>query len=213
MARAKIRMIETMKHETKVQWGLVAVFAAVLLIGAFIPATAQTPDPQNPNSGQTGQMQSNQAAQVPDLAQLNLTPEQIQRIRGINSELKDQRQAANQRLRLAQRALAEAMESPNQDEGLIDQRSREVAEAQAATFRLRTLSEFRILQVLTPEQRIRLREMRRQAMERRREQRIENNQRPRVFRRGDAFQRGRLGPKPGPTPNRQPPTPQQKPRP
>jgi Spy/CpxP family protein refolding chaperone len=206
-------MIEIMKHETEVRWGLVAVFAAVLLTGAFIPATAQTPDPQSPNSVQAGQMQVNQAAQVPDLAQLNLTPEQIQRIRAINADLKDQRQAANQRLRLAQRALAEAMESPNQNEGLIDQRSREVAEAQAATFRLRTLSEFRILQVLTPEQRVRLREMRQQAMERRREQRIENNQRPRVFRRGDAFQRGRLGPKPGPAPNRPPTTTQQKPRP
>lgn len=201
-----------MKHETRVRWGLVAVFATVLVTGALNPATAQTPDPQSPNSVQTGQTQANQAVQVPDLAQLNLTPEQIQRIRAINAELKDQRQAANQRLRLAQRALAEAMESPNQNEGLIDQRSREVAEAQAATFRLRTLSEFRILQVLTREQRLRLREMRQQAMERRREQRIENNQRPRVFRRGDAFQRGRLGPKLGPA-NRAPSTPPQKPRP
>ena len=202
-----------MKHETKVPWGLVAVFAAVLLAGAFIPATAQTPDPQSPNSGQPGQTQANQAAQVPDLAQLNLTPEQIQRIRAINAELKDQRQAANQRLRFAQRALAEAMESPNQNEGLIDQRSREVAEAQAATFRLRTLSEFRILQVLTPEQRVKLREMRAAQRQRRMDQRVENNQRPRVFRRGDAFQRGKLAPKPGPAPNRPPTTTQQKPRP
>jgi Spy/CpxP family protein refolding chaperone len=94
------------------------------------------------------------------LGPLNLTPDQIQKIRSINAELKDQRQAANQRLRQAQRALAEAVESPTTNEALIEQRSREVADAQAATIRLRSLTEARVLQVLTPEQRIRLREMR-----------------------------------------------------
>jgi len=58
--------------------------------------------------------------------------------------------------------LAEAVESPTPNETLIVQRSHELADAQATTIRLRSLAESRILQVMTPEQRIMLREMRRQ---------------------------------------------------
>lgn len=200
-----------MKHENRVGRGLIVTLVAfVLLTGVAAQATGQTQDPPNPNSGQQGQMQANQAP-VPDLRQLNLTPEQIQQIRLINAELKDQRQAAGQRLRLAHRALGEAMESPNPNEALIDQRSREVADAQADTMRLRVLSEFRILQVLTPEQRLKLREMRIQNQAQRRQQRIENNQRQRILRRGDAFQRGKQ--KLAPAPNKLPPPQQQRPRP
>jgi Spy/CpxP family protein refolding chaperone len=103
------------------------------------------------------------------LRPLNLTPEQIQKIRAINLELRDQRQAANQKQRLAQRALAEAIESPAPNEVLIEQRSHELADAQATTIRLRSLTEARVLQVLTPEQRIRLREIRQRNQAARRE--------------------------------------------
>jgi Spy/CpxP family protein refolding chaperone len=148
-----------MKDETKVLSRWISFAVLLLLAGAFGQANAQTAAPQQSQTD-PAQMRASQANRVPDLAQLNLTPDQIQKIRGINAELKDQRQAANQRLRLAQRALAEAIESPNPDEKLIDQRSHEVADAQAATIRLRSLTEARVLQVLTPEQRVRLREMR-----------------------------------------------------
>jgi Spy/CpxP family protein refolding chaperone len=134
-----------------------ALAGLILLTGAGIVANAQSP--QNPlESGQT--QSQTQGNQIPDFGPLNLTQDQIQRIRGINAELKDERQTAVQRLRQTQRSLAEAIESPTPNEALIDQRSREVADAQAATIRIRSLSEARILQVLTPEQRIRLREMR-----------------------------------------------------
>jgi Spy/CpxP family protein refolding chaperone len=130
-----------------------------------VQVSAQSPTPLNPPEqgqaqAQTQTTQGSQAGQLPDFAQLNLSPDQIQKIRAINSELKDQRQAANLKLRQAQRALAEAVESPTPNETLIDQRSRELADAQAATIRLRSLTESRILQVMTPEQRIKLREMR-----------------------------------------------------
>src|SRR5437867_9342780 len=139
-------------------------FAALLLLATTLGhANAQTAQ-QPPND--PGQTQVNQADQM--LGPLNLTPDQIQKIRGINADLKDQRQSANQRLRQAQRALAEAIESPTPNEAVIEQRSHEVADAQATTIRLRSLTEARILQVLTPEQRIRLREIRQrnQAMRR-----------------------------------------------
>jgi Spy/CpxP family protein refolding chaperone len=151
-----------------------ALAGLILLAGAGTLAQAQ--NPQNPL--ESGQAQSQVPGnQIPDLGPLNLTPEQIQRIRAINAELKDQRQTAVQRLRQSQRALAEAIESPTPNEALIDQRSREVADAQAATIRIRSLSEARILQVLTPEQRIRLREMRQrnQALRRGGDQQLPRN--------------------------------------
>jgi Spy/CpxP family protein refolding chaperone len=149
-----------MRNKSKLQsCGLSLAILLLLLIGAATMTRAQ--NAQNPlDPAQTQTQRQTQTNQVPDLGPLNLTPDQIQKIRTINAELKDQRQAAIQRVRQAQRALTEAIESPTPNEALIDQRSHEVADAQAATIRLRSLTEARILQVLTPEQRIRLREMR-----------------------------------------------------
>lgn len=157
-----------MKTQTKLQRGGFVLAAGLLVMSAGLSIRGQSqPNQVEPSQGQT-QPQVNQTNQIPDFAPLNLTPDQIQKIRGINAELKDQRQAAGQRLRQAQRALAEAIESTTPNETLIDQRSHEVADAQAATIRLRSLTEARILQVLNPEQRIRLREMRQQNQARRR---------------------------------------------
>ena len=157
---------------------------AVLLFFAGTATMAQTPQtspPQNPAEPAQTQNQPPQGNQFADLRLLNLTPDQIQRIRAINLELRDERQAANFRLRQARRALSEAIESPTPNESLIGQRSREVAEAQANTIRLNSLAEARILQVLTPEQRVRVREIRtrNQALqaERRRERNNGANQR------------------------------------
>jgi Spy/CpxP family protein refolding chaperone len=135
----------------------------LLLVIVGIEARAQTP--QNTEPAQT----QPQAVQLPDFAQLNLSPDQIQKIRAINAEVKNQRQAAGMKLRQAQRALAEAVEAPTPNEALIEQRSHELADAQAATIRLRSLTEARILQVMTPEQRIKLREMRQRNQAARRE--------------------------------------------
>lgn len=149
-----------MKNRIRLQSGGFVLTAGLLVMSAGMEAKGQSqPNQVEPSQSQT-QMQGNQVNQIPDLAPLNLTPDQIQKIRGINAELRDQRQAAGQRLRLAQRALAEAIESPTPNEALIAERSQQVADAQAATIRLRSLAEVRLLQVLTPEQRLRLREMR-----------------------------------------------------
>ena len=94
-----------MNRETRTRnWIL---FPMVLGLALFeVLVSAQSPTPQNPiepAQTQTQTTQANQASQLPDFAQLNLLPEQIQKIRAINAELKDQRQAANLRLRQAQR--------------------------------------------------------------------------------------------------------------
>jgi P pilus assembly/Cpx signaling pathway, periplasmic inhibitor/zinc-resistance associated protein len=148
---------------------LAALAATVVLFGLGGGIAAQTT--QTENSSPIGQTQTADlpANQMTDLRPLDLQPDQIQKIRSINMELKDERQAANLKLRQAQRALTEAIESPSPDEALIAQRSREVAAAQSNTIRLRSVTEARILQVLTPEQRTRLREMRQRNMALRRE--------------------------------------------
>lgn len=151
-----------MNRETRIRSNWIFFTAILLLSVAGLQVRAQGPQnllPQNPINPAQNQTQTNQP---PDFAQLELSPDQIQKIRAINAELKDQRQAAGMKLRQAQRALAEAVESPTPNETLIDQRSHELADAQAATIRLRSLAESRILQVMTPEQRVRLREMRQQ---------------------------------------------------
>ena len=160
------------------------IVLVALLFTLTISIAAQSTQQQQ-NAGDAGlPTQTTQADQM--LGPLNLTQDQIQRIRSINAELREERQAAGMRLRLAQRALTEAIQSSTPDEMLISQRSKEVADAQANTIRLRSLTEARILQVLTPEQRIKLRELRQQAMLRRNG----NQQIPRALqRRPNALQR------------------------
>ena len=145
-----------MRMRNKTRAASLASLALTLLVTLAASAQAQNGEPRQP--GDTAVPQTNQVDQM--LGPLNLTQDQVRRIRIINSELKDERQAANFRLRTAQRALAEAIQSQTPDETLISQRSKEVADAQANTIRLRSLTEARVLQVLTPEQRMKLREMR-----------------------------------------------------
>ena len=186
-----------MKVETKVlsKWASFAVL--LLLAGAFAQANAQTAAPGQ-SQAIPAQNQTNQIVNVQEA--LNLTPEQIQKWRAINADLKDQQQAANQRLRLARRALADAIESPTSNEELIKQRAKDVSEAQAATTQLQALKESRILQTLSPEQRVRLREIREhnQALIRERNEalRREGNQqgaRPGLGRRQDGLPRNANG--------------------
>jgi Spy/CpxP family protein refolding chaperone len=148
-----------MKPYTKL--GIRLLLGGLVVFGVAANGLAQTTEPQpQPEQGQP--QNPNVQNQETDLRFLGLTQDQVRKIRIINAELKDQRQEATMRLRLARRALAEAVESPTPDETLISQRSRELAEAQANTIRLRSLTEARILQVLTPEQRARIRLVRQQ---------------------------------------------------
>ncbi len=186
-----------MKVETKVLSKWISFAVLLLLAGAFAQANAQTAAPEQ-SQAIPAQNQTNQIVNVQEA--LNLTPEQIQKWRAINADLKDQQQAANQRLRLARRALADAIESPTSNEELIKQRAKDVSEAQAATTQLQALKESRILQTLSPEQRVRLREIREhnQALIRERNEalRREGNQqgaRPGLGRRQDGLPRNANG--------------------
>ena len=142
--------------KTKVQVTGAIVAAILLVVGVFTSARAQTATTQNPPS-ETQPAQP----QAPNLqTELNLSPDQIQKWRALNRELKDQEVAGNLRVREARRALTEAMEAPSPNEDLIKQRAKELADAQSAMTQLNALRQARVLQILTPEQRIKLKEIR-----------------------------------------------------
>ncbi len=130
--------------------------------------------------------------------ELNLSPEQREKIRAIREQTREERAAINQRLRATNRALEELLDSENPIEAVVEQRLREVAEAQAASMRIRVLTEFRIRRVLTPEQLTTLRTLRQNARDARRGRDWDNRdveQREGVERqRGLRNQRNGLGP-------------------
>jgi Heavy-metal resistance len=86
------------------------------------------------------------------IEQLRLTPEQRQRIRGILEENKLERQMTNRRVREANVALDQALDSEPVDESVIEQRVSELAAAQAAQLRMRIQMERKIRRELRPEQ-------------------------------------------------------------
>jgi Spy/CpxP family protein refolding chaperone len=160
----------------KAPTALLTLAATGVLLVAGGSLRAQTPEPQQTSTDAPQQQQQvNNVEQM--LGPLHLTSDQAQQIRRIYADVREERQAANFRLRTAQRALTEAIQSPTPDEALIERRSKEVADAQATTIRLRSLTEARILQVLTPDQRMKLRQLRAQAQRR-------NQQNPRGLGRG-----------------------------
>ena len=132
------------------------------------------------------------------IRELNLSPEQRERIRAIREQLQGERATINQRLRETNRALIETLDADNPDESVVEQRLRDVAAAQAAAMRMRVLSEVRIRRVLTPEQLITLRTLRQNARGLRRERQRENMEMRRQERvdrqRGLPKQRNGLGP-------------------
>ena len=137
--------------------GLVPLLTIVFIAAfALISVNAQTPTQQTQTQDAT-QTQT----QTPDLqTQLGLTPDQIQKWRAMNREFGPQEIAGRVKLRDARLALAAAMEAPTPNEDLIKQRAKDLADAQSAMTQLQALRQARMLQILTPEQRIKLKEIR-----------------------------------------------------
>ena len=149
-------------------------FAFALFTFSAHAAHAQTTAPTQQQ--QPAQQQEGAAAQVNPgdpvslLGQLNLSQEQIGQMRAIQGESVPQARELTRRLNQARRALDEAIYSDTVDESLIEQRARDVAEAQAALVHLRAQTELRVRRVLTPEQLQTFRDLRQQV---RREQRLQ----------------------------------------
>lgn len=136
-----------------------------IFAGTLVSIQAQTATQQT----QTQDATQNQVTQAPDLqTELSLTPDQIQKWRAMNRELRPQEVAGTVKVQQAKLALAEAMEAQNPNEDVIKQRAKELADAQSVMTQLQALRQARMLQILTPDQRVKLKEIRerRQAIKR-----------------------------------------------
>ena len=119
-----------------------------------------------------------QFEQQPDrpnlLENLGLRQDQVRRIRMMNRDRKPAMDAAQQRLRDANRALDMAIYGDSLDEETVQARLKEFQQAQGEVARIRFQSELELRKILTPEQlarfrvlRARLAKARREAQERR----------------------------------------------
>lgn len=95
------------------------------------------------------------------LRQLGLSRDQMLQIQRINRERKPLMDEALHRLRLANRALDEAIYADSPNEADVRSRLKDLHTAQAEVARIRFMSEFAHRRVLTPEQLGRFRELRR----------------------------------------------------
>lgn len=149
---------------------IVTIISLVIL--AALPLYGQTPTPEQAAAGVQARHFGGDAVR-----ELNLTPEQREQIRMIREENRVERAAVNQRLRETNRALDEALDSDNPDQSVLEQKIREVSLAQAEAMRMRIVTEVKIRQVLTVEQRIRLKELRRNVHNFREERRLNGAER------------------------------------
>ena len=107
------------------------------------------------------------------LREIGLTPDQIRQIRRLNMDRRPVMQAAQQRLREANRLLDEAIYSDQLNESDVQLRMKDAQAAQAEMFRLRSTNELAIRRILTPEQLVHFRDLRRQFEANREQQRTE----------------------------------------
>ncbi len=114
------------------------------------------------------------------ILQLNLTPEQRQRIRLVTEQTKEERQQTNRRLREANIALDQALDADPVDDNLVEQRINEFTAAQAAQTRMRIHMELRIRRLLNPDQLATLKRLRLQIRDVMAPQRQNNPRRPSV---------------------------------
>lgn len=132
---------------------------------AWSQGAAQQSPRQTPPASDAQQEESPQSNQdqLEMIRALNLTPEQRAQIAGIRQETEAQAQQITVRLRRARRSLEQAIYAEHADESVIQQRTKDVAEAEAARVRMRSDAELKLRRVLTPEQFATFRELRRQA--------------------------------------------------
>jgi len=106
------------------------------------------------------------AREINLMQRLNLTPEQRQRLREIRQQSEPELRDLARRVRLARRALDEAVYADAADEALVEQRSRELAVLQNLLTHTRAVTEMKVRRVLTDEQLRLFRDLRRQAQRR-----------------------------------------------
>jgi Spy/CpxP family protein refolding chaperone len=152
-----------MKHYLQLLTSLAVLVFFITVPSLYCQTVEQQPAPQVSQQG---------GFSADPVRQLNLTPEQREQIRSIREQNKTERAAISERVVQANRALEEALDSEQPDEAAVEQRMRDLAAAQAASMRMRILTEVKIRRVLTSEQRNILRTLRQQAQQMRRDRKL-----------------------------------------
>jgi Spy/CpxP family protein refolding chaperone len=160
---------------------------ALFLLIIFAPAQAFAQEGPGAPQNQTEARPPNPDGDL--VRQLNLTPDQIEKIKAIREGNKETRRQIGQRIRAARIALDQAIYVENADETVVEQRARELAEAQAAQVRLQAITELGIRRILTLEQLQTFRALRQRAeAERRNNRRLQENGNAPAAREGGQFQ-------------------------
>ena len=144
--------------------GRLALFGLALLMFPLC-ATAEAQEQEEPEAQQQASPQ-NPARALNLVQRLNLTPEQRRQLREIRRQREPELRDLARRLRLARRALDEAIYADAADEALVDQRARELAVLQNLLAHHRAVTELRVRRVLTPEQLRLFRALRQEAQRR-----------------------------------------------
>jgi Spy/CpxP family protein refolding chaperone len=150
-----------------------AVFGLALL--PLLPLRAGA---QETNVPQPPQQQAQPARALNLMQRLNLSREQRQQLREIRRQSEAELRAHMRRVRLARRALDEAIYADAVDDSLVEQRARELSAAQTALVRLRAANELKVRRVLTDEQLRLFRDLRQEAQRRQQLQRRFNRAAP-----------------------------------
>jgi len=156
--RATLKKFFTAERLAAVCFGL-----ALLLSPLCAPAVAQEQDEPEAQPQATPRRP---AREINLMQRLNLTREQRQRLREIRQQSEPELRDLARRVRLARRALDEAVYADAADEALVEQRSRELAVLQNLLTHTRAVTEMKVRRVLTDEQLRLFRNLRRQAQRR-----------------------------------------------
>ncbi len=161
-------------------------FNSLILISVAVVAAVSSFS-QDVKPGVSPQQPTDAGPQRPQLfRQLGLTPDQVEKIRRLNTDRKPQMDAAQRKLREAMKSLDEAIYADQVDETVVSAKIKDVQSAQSEVQRLRFMNEFAVRRILLPEQLMRFRQLRsqfaadRQQVNRRRAagQQLDPNRRP-----------------------------------
>ena len=142
------------------------VFLSLLLFGGIGVFAQNGPPPERPQDARFGPPGPPPEDERPNiLRELGLTREQFQAVRRINAERKPVEQAARQRFQEANRALNMAIYSDSVNDADFRGRLTEFQSAQAELARIKFSNELAIRKLLTPEQLVRFRDIRKRFAE------------------------------------------------
>ena len=150
------------------------ILTAFLLTVSFSTARAQDEVPPTDEPKQSFDKQSRPNL----LAELDLSTEQIRQIRRINREKQPLVREARQRMLEANRVLDQSIYDDSIDESVVETRLKEAQTAQAEFTKIRSMTEFAVRKILTPEQLVKFREIRRTFKERIENRNNQPNNRP-----------------------------------